>query len=71
MTPYKGIVKLSCAAIGRCTLLLTENVEPRCIGCPESVVEIVDLEGKKLFELKKLGRPLKIAAAANGGKHGL
>lgn len=50
MNPYKGIVRISCKRKTGCSHKIRDNVQPECMGCPEGLTEILDLEGKVLFE---------------------
>ena len=49
MTPCKGIHRIVCTMAGGCPRKL-KNIQPDCISCPEAVTQILDLEGKLLYE---------------------
>ena len=49
MKPYKGIVRISCAADGaQCPMKLRDSVKPECIACAEAIIEVLDLDGKTI-----------------------
>nr|BDD47299.1 hypothetical protein 2 [bacterium] len=53
MTPYKGIIRVSCKRKkGGCLKNLQNNVEPGCMDCEDSVSEILDLEDKVIYEYR-------------------
>jgi len=70
MTPYKGILKIVCNAKKGCFKGLRDNMKPECTACPEGVTQILDLEGKVLFETKALEnrRPEKQTKRARPAK---
>lgn len=49
MTPCRGIHKITCRRKSGCTRKL-EDVQPECISCQDALTQILDLEGKVLFE---------------------
>jgi len=53
ITPYKGVIVISCSVGGAgCLRNLKEDVQPGCMDCPKAVSRVVDLEGKDLFEYR-------------------
>ena len=75
MTPYKGIVQISCTKKkgpstgsgpkGCPRNLKVTDVQPGCMDCPEALTRILDLDGKVIFEYSaksgtvKIGKRLK------------
>ncbi|MEA2014861.1 MAG: hypothetical protein U9N38_06115 [Thermodesulfobacteriota bacterium] len=62
MDAYRGIIRISCKTKS-CLRNLRHNVKPECMDCPEAITEILDLEGKVIYEYKspkiKTGKKLK------------
>lgn len=56
MKPYKGIVRISCTKKSGCACVSGKNTAPECLGCPDARVEVLDLKGETLYELKRAGR---------------
>jgi len=64
MTPYKGIIRITCKAEGGCTASdKLPRPGPACINCADALVEVVDFEGKTLAKrAAKRPAPAKKAA---------
>jgi len=54
MTPYKGIVRISCTKKKHGCLQKLQNVEPGCMACASGLTEILDLEGRVVAQSSKL-----------------
>ena len=53
MTPYRGIIQISCTRKKGCLRNLKKNnVQSGCMDCPEAITRILDLDGKVIFEYK-------------------
>lgn len=53
MNPCKGIHRITCLRKAGCARnLKVKDVQPECIGCPDALTEILDLEGKVIFEYR-------------------
>jgi len=46
VTPYRGIVRLSCLKKGNCPSKVFANVKADCVTCESVQVEILDLDNK-------------------------
>jgi hypothetical protein len=68
MKAYKGVIRISCKKKTGCLRNLHQDVQPGCMDCPEALTEILDLEGKVIYEYVspalKTGKKKKIT----GGK---
>jgi len=62
MNAYRGIIKISCTSTG-CLRNLKQNVQPGCMDCPKALTQILDLEGKVIYEYRspevKTGKRIK------------
>ena len=61
MTPYKGIIRITCTRKkGGCLKNLARHtsgglegdVQPGCMDCPESLTQILNLEDKVIYEYR-------------------
>jgi hypothetical protein len=53
MTPYRGIIQITCKRKSGCLKnLKVSDVQPGCMDCPEAISQILDLEGKVIYEYK-------------------
>jgi len=53
MTPYKGIIRITCTRKSGCLRnLKVKDVQPGCMDCPAAKTEILDLDGKVIFEYR-------------------
>jgi len=52
MTPYKGIIRITCTKKTGCRVVSGQDVKPGCISCAYAVCEILDLNDKVLAECK-------------------
>ena len=60
MTPYKGKIKLVCIEKSGCRRKLkTGDVQPSCMDCLAAITQVIDLDGKIIFEYKHELSPIK------------
>jgi len=53
MTPYKGIIQISCTKKKGCLRNLKKNdVQPGCMDCPAAITRILDLDGNMIYEYR-------------------
>ncbi|MBW2606141.1 MAG: hypothetical protein JRD05_00750 [Deltaproteobacteria bacterium] len=53
MIPCRGIHEISCTRKSGCLRnLKAKNVQPECMSCPDALTQILDLEGKVIYEHK-------------------
>ncbi len=54
MTPYRGIIKISCTRKkGGCLRNLKKgDVQSGCMDCPEALSQILDLDDKVIYEYR-------------------
>ena len=50
MIPCKGIHRIICTRKTDCPRGVKKNVQPYCISCPDALTQIIDLEGKIIYE---------------------
>jgi len=65
MKPCKITGRVSCKRKTKCLAGLAQ-IRPQCATCADAIVEILDLEGDVLCELKNL--PANKAPAKKGGR---
>ena len=65
MKPYRGIIRINCSEKSGCTKK-EKSIGPNCMGCQSGVTEIIDHEGKSLYEHKQVTKPA--AKKKTGGK---
>lgn len=66
MTPYKGIVRISCRAKKACPKKFTNDVRPSCLECPDAWVEVLDLDGGAIFAHTPAYMAAKISRSKKG-----
>ena len=67
MTPCKGIHRIVCTMAGGCPRKL-KNIQFDCISCPEAVTQILDLDGKVLYEYQVEKNVSRKGAKPQNGK---
>ena len=50
MIPCKGIHRIICTRKTDCPRGVKKNAQPDCISCPDALTQIIDLEGKIIYE---------------------
>ena len=63
MTPYRGIIQITCkkkSGSGCLRNLKKNDVQPGCMDCPEALTQILDLDGKVIYEYKEMPQRPKV-----------
>lgn len=66
MTPYRGIIRISCRAKKACPKKFNKDVQPSCVECPDACVEVLDLDGRVIFAHTPACTAAKISRSKKG-----